>query len=374
MEGGEQPVTADFTRKLPKIELHAHLTGSITRECLREVWLQRKTDEPGFNLEDPLVAFAEVEKKGWDVSTFFPLFSTYIYGLVTSLPTLRHTTTSVLHSFHSDGVIYLELRTTPRTLSPSPNTTTIPKETYISTILSCIRDFNNGQLGADMKVRLILSVDRRNTAEEAMEVVSLALKFQHQGIVGVDLCGDPSKPCDVSIFHPAFTRAKAQGLGITLHFAEIPASAREEEMRLLLDFEPDRLGHVVCVPEEFRREILRREVAVELCLSCNVKAGLTRGGFAGHHFKDWKESGGRIVLCTDDVGIFTSPLSNEYLLAARFFHLSRYELLDLCRGAIDAIFDDEREKERLRRCFAFRKDQGVIADFRSDRATSKEGF
>ena len=136
-----------------------------------------------------------------------------------------------------------------------------------------------------------------------MEVVSLALKFQQQGVVGVDLCGDPSKPCDVSIFGPAFIRAKAHGLGITLHFAEIPRSASEKEMRSLLEFEPDRLGHVVCVPEGFRREILRREIAVELCLSCNVKAGLTRGGFAGHHFRDWRGSGGRVVLCVSGATI-----------------------------------------------------------------------
>jgi adenosine deaminase len=60
-------------------------------------------------------------------------------------------------------------------------------------------------------------------------------------------------------------------------------------MRSLLEFEPDRLGHVICVPEEFRGEILRREIAVELCLSCNVKAGLTRGGFAGASFGEWRE-------------------------------------------------------------------------------------
>ncbi len=51
---------------------------------------------------------------------------------------------------------------------------------------------------------------------------------------------------------------------------------------------------------------------------------------------------------TDDVGIFCSPLSNEYLLAAEHFGLSRREVVDLCGEAIEAVFGGEGEKERLR--------------------------
>lgn len=51
---------------------------------------------------------------------------------------------------------------------------------------------------------------------------------------------------------------------------------------------------------------------------------------------------------TDDIGVFCSLLSNEYLLAAQHFGLNRGDLLDMCRKAIDVIFGGEKEKERLR--------------------------
>lgn len=57
---------------------------------------------------------------------------------------------------------------------------------------------------------------------------------------------------------------------------------------------------------------------------------------------------------TDDVGIFCSPLSNEYLLAATHFGLRRREVVGLCEGAIEAVFGGEAEKERLR---------GLVAGF-----------
>lgn len=52
---------------------------------------------------------------------------------------------------------------------------------------------------------------------------------------------------------------------------------------------------------------------------------------------------------TDDVGFFCSPVSNEYLLAAEHFHLSRAEVIDLCRRGVDGIFGGDDEKERLRK-------------------------
>ena len=52
---------------------------------------------------------------------------------------------------------------------------------------------------------------------------------------------------------------------------------------------------------------------------------------------------------TDDVGVFGSPLSNEYALVAKHFGLGRSDICQLARGAIQVIFGSEEDKERLRR-------------------------
>lgn len=51
---------------------------------------------------------------------------------------------------------------------------------------------------------------------------------------------------------------------------------------------------------------------------------------------------------TDDVGIFGSPLSNEYRLIAKHFGLSETEIRTLARKGINVIFGGEEEKQRLR--------------------------
>lgn len=56
-----------------------------------------------------------------------------------------------------------------------------------------------------------------------------------------------------------------------------------------------------------------------------------------------------IITQTDDVGVFGSPLSNEYRLVAKHFGLSETDIRTLTRKGIDVIFGSEEEKERLRR-------------------------
>ena len=278
-------VDADFTKRLPKIELHAHLTGSITPQCLHEIWTQRTLSEPDLALEDPLAVLFKDKK--WNIKTFFLIFSQYIYELCSTPASILYSTNAVLQDFKDDGVVYLELRTTPR------SSANVSKDEYLGIILDCMKDFAER---AAMPTYLILSIDRRNIARQAMKTVDLAIKYRSRGVVGVDLCGDPSYG-DVSIFREAFVKAKSHGLKIALHFAEISREGLELELSTLLSYQPDRLGHVIHVPESIKQEIVRKGIGVELCISCNVQAQMTEGGIADHHFGFWKDSPCPIALC-----------------------------------------------------------------------------
>ena len=296
-------VNADFTKRLPKIELHAHLTGSITPQCLHEIWTQRKRSEPDLALEDPLKVLSKDQR--WNIVTFFPIFSQYIYELCSTPASILYSTNAVLQDFKDDGVVYLELRTTPR------SSASISKDDYVASILDCIRGFTDR---AAMPTYLILSIDRRNTAVQAMETVDLAIKYRSRGVVGVDLCGDPSKG-DVSTFREAFVKAKLHDLKIALHFAEISGQGLELELNTLLSYQPDRLGHVIHVSESIKQEIVRRDIGVELCVSCNVQAQMIEGGVGDHHFGSWKDSSCPIALCVSDSLLpVQSKLTHRYRL------------------------------------------------------------
>ncbi|KAK4186829.1 hypothetical protein QBC35DRAFT_253304 [Podospora australis] len=334
----------DF-KALPKIELHAHLSGSISRQCLHDVWV-KKHQAGETTLEDPLIQMP-LGKHDYDLETFFPLFSSYIYHLVNDPWSLRYTTLSVLADFVADGVVYLELRTTPRALPTH--------EEYVQAILDAIAEFEAQVPPPKLRTKLILSIDRRNPPATAFSVLSLCRKFYGHGVVGLDLCGDPASPTSLlHSFTPIFSAARSSlpNLGITLHFAEASCSGTDQELDLLLSWRPDRIGHVIHLSDKIRQRIkdCDKKIGLELCLSCNVHANMITGGFEGHHFGEWWKVPETIVtLGTDDVGVFGSPLSNEYALVAKHFGLTQQEICDLARKGIDIIFGGDEEKERLRK-------------------------
>ncbi|CAO3598492.1 unnamed protein product [Absidia cylindrospora] len=193
-----------------------------------------------------------------------------------------------MEEFAADGVRYLELRTTPRA-NPAKGMT---KESYIDTVLTTIAT----KSPATMVTKLIISIDRRNTLEEAQYTVDLALKSRDCDIpvVGVDLCGDVMKG-SFETLRPAFERARQQGqFPLTLHFNEVKENMHEAPE--LLSIYPDRLGHATLLDETSRAIIYERALPVEICMTSNVFSK-TVSSYEDHHVKELLEEGHPFILC-----------------------------------------------------------------------------
>ncbi|EAQ91178.1 hypothetical protein CHGG_03113 [Chaetomium globosum CBS 148.51] len=268
--------------------------------------------------------------------SFFPLFSSYIYNLVNNAATLRYTTLAVLRDFAADGVVYLELRTTPRAM-PAAGLT---EAGYVQTILDGIAEYERepprSENGVGLRTKLILSIDRRHAPTQAARVLALAKQFLGRGVVGIDLCGEPATPLDPEL-SPS-REAKPGQAGMTLHLPS-RVLASDAELDTLLGWRPDRIGHVICVSDRVRRgdygEAWDRVGAVPQL------GMLTRRS----HFVGVVEDTG------DGSGterVFESPLSNEYALVAQHFGLDRSQICALVRRGVDIIFGGEEEKKRLR--------------------------
>jgi len=354
------PVDEAFTHALPKVELHAHLSGSISRATLHAIWGKKKvtsTDSESA-LPDPAIALKPAGTFP-TILSFFQIFNDYIYNLVNDRESIAYATRSVVEGFKRDGVRYLELRTTPRHIPDAG----VSREEYVRIVLEAMTQYHEAQLAsgvndADLiEVHLILSIDRTMSAPEADEIVSIAAEHAQTSspsttqlepprVIAMDLCGNPTKG-DISIFTPSFLRAKTLGLNTTVHFAEVPASSTEAELTTLLSWSPDRLGHAINIPSHLKAIIKERKLGLELCLSCNVLAEMTQGGFKEHHFGEWWATECPVALSTDDVGVFESALSNEYLIAATAFGLGQVQLVALAKRASKAAFAGQGRMERL---------------------------
>ncbi|KAF6162925.1 hypothetical protein GIB67_021074 [Kingdonia uniflora] len=321
-----------------------------------------------------------------------------IHILTTDHATITRITKEVVEDFAYDNIVYVELRTTPK----KNDAIGMSKRSYMEAVIDGLRavdmvdvDFipsvmgpeifkrtfreNNGITRKKICVRLLLSIDRRETTAAAMETVSqglavryknedltylvvsdisggdeigwgevrLALEMKNLGVVGIDLSGNPAVG-EWSTFLPALEFAKEQGLPVTLHCGELPN--RKEEVQAMLAFSPQRIGHAICFEKEEWRKLKSSKILVEICLTSNIRTECV-ASINDHHFIDLYNSKHPLALCTDDSGVFSTSLSREFSLASTAFGLGKEELLKLGRSAIEYIFADEVLKKHLKEIF-----------------------
>ncbi|XP_010938623.1 N6-mAMP deaminase [Elaeis guineensis] len=353
----------EWCHEIPKIELHAHLNGSIRDSTLLE--LAKVLGEKG------VIVFEDVAhvitKNGRSLPECFKLFDLY-HILTTDHGTVSRITKEVVEDFAAENVVYLELRTTPKKNEAKGMT----KQSYMKAVIDGLRAVDtvdvalaNSDSSTDycleplpindtqgrirrnkIYIRLLLSIDRRETTASAMETVDLAMELKDAGVVGIDLSGNPVVG-EWQTFIPALKHAKQLGLPLTLHCAEIP---NQKEVQAMLDIHPERIGHACFIEEEEWRRIKSAKIPVEICLTSNVRTERLHS-IDDHHFVDLYNSKHPLALCTDDCGLFSTTLSNEYYLAASTFGLDKGQIFQLARSAIEFVFADNEVKEALRNIF-----------------------
>ncbi|KAK5983291.1 Adenosine deaminase [Trichostrongylus colubriformis] len=184
-----------------------------------------------------------------EVFKIFPL----IHSLTTSRQALTVATKDVIKEFRDDGVIYLELRSTPK------STSEMSKREYVETVIDGILQSSRD---SGIVVKLMLSVDRRQSIEESQETVDIAAADKSGVIVGIDLSGDPS--VDGRNFIPVLQQARAAGLKVSVHLAEVLSGLKEVDQFLV--FRPDRIGHgtYLHTDETFVEQVVSQRIPLGL--------------------------------------------------------------------------------------------------------------
>eukprot|EP00697_Spironema_sp_BW2_P005443 gnl/Spiro4/17597_TR9382_c0_g2_i1.p1 gnl/Spiro4/17597_TR9382_c0_g2~~gnl/Spiro4/17597_TR9382_c0_g2_i1.p1 ORF type:complete len:251 (+),score=52.24 gnl/Spiro4/17597_TR9382_c0_g2_i1:22-753(+) len=230
-------VDLPFCVQLPKIELHAHLTGSVRESTVEELYRARGTTPAAYSCFHP--------SRSLDES--FELFKA-IHAINDSLEVLHRLTAEVCEDFEQDGCVYLELRSTPKSIKSHS------KREYVETMTAAILS-RSPERQQRMPVKILLSIDRSRPLEDAVDTVALALAMSREPnslVVGVDLSGNPAQG-NIEALCEVLQRARP--LPLALHFAELPGA---EECRRLLDLNPDRIGHAVCMDEVTRARVRPR--------------------------------------------------------------------------------------------------------------------
>ncbi|EDX13671.1 adenosine deaminase-like protein [Drosophila simulans] len=321
-----------FLKGLPKVELHAHLNGSLGIKSLCDLGerLYGSSSEEFLKL---CARFSQFEK---NMDACFEKFA-FVHELTSTRDGLRFATELAVRDFAEDNVQYVELRTTPKANE------NYSRRDYLQTVIDAIKEAS--ETYPEITVKLLPSINRAEPVDVAEETVSLAVELAQAHpnlILGIDLSGNPGKG-RFSDFAPILAQARDTGLKLAIHCAEIENPSEVKEM---LQFGMSRCGHGTFLTPEDIEQLKQRNIAIECCLTSNIKSG-TVPSLEEHHLKRIMEADAPKVICTDDSGVFDTTLTKEFLIAAETFGLTRQQCIDLTLEAVHHSFASEQEQIQM---------------------------
>lgn len=326
-----------FIARLPKVELHLHLEGSIRPETLRELsqsrsslrkrvgrWIsgRRRQSYRYRNFRRFLVAFSLVT---------LLLEQPEDYALAT---------TRLLEWLAEQNVKYVEV-----TLSAG---VILWKKQSIEGVFEAVAAAGyEAQQRLGVRVNWIFDAVRQFGTDHARQVLKWAARFRSQGVVAFGIGGDEERG-PAELFRDIYREARDLGLHLTAHAGE---TAGPESIRKAVELlGAERIGHGLAAARDPQLiQLLRQlEIPLEVCPTSNVSTGVL-DRLEEHPLPRFLKAGLVVTLNSDDPAMFGTSLEREFVLAAKTFSLSRRQLISLCENAIRAAFLPKAEQAQLLR-------------------------
>ena len=326
----------DRIARMPKAELHLHLDGSVRPETALALAASRRIEAPRTlaGMRGALVAPMPCADQAELLRAFeLPIL------LMQDAEALERITFELVETKAVEGVRYLEIRW-------GPLLHTKRGLTLEDGIRAVVEGARRGAAATGAVVRLICTALRSHDPADNVRLAEAAATFRGEGLTGWDLAGPEAAFPDARLHARAFAAARAGGLRITLHAGEWGGAA---QVRAALAMEPERIAHGPGAIDDpaLVRELAERGVALDLCPTSNVQAGIV-ATVAAHPLARLHRAGVRVTLSTDDTTVSDLTLTEEYVRARERIGLTAAELWTIDRGALDVAFADESDLAPIR--------------------------
>ena len=306
-------------KKMPKVELHLHLDGSIRISTLeeyakREIKQEVIAPDKCLNLEDYLTKFS------------LPV------QFLQTKENIERACYELSEDLEEDGVIYAEVRFAPIKLTESG----LHLEEIVETVI-------HGFQKAKIRISLILCMMRNDTHDTNMKIVDLAEKFLGKGVVALDLAGD-ERGYPTSSFENIFSIIQKKKIPFTIHAGEINDI---DSLKAALHYGARRLGHGIHTIHypELINEIIENKILLEVCPTSNIQTNSVID-YYHHPIKRLYEKGCLLSISTDNRTVSNITLTEEYQKLIDTFHFTVEDFCNWNLNAINRSFLSERERQK----------------------------
>ena len=313
-------------RKMPKIELHCHLDGSLSKGFI-ERRLSRSVSRQELSVSDDCDSLAEYLEK----------FDLPIKCL-RDVKGLAESGYDVLETMSEENVIYAEIRFAPL-LSVTED---MDVKQVIQSLLSGLE---KGKQDFGVEYNVIVCAMRHHSLEQNYEMIKTASKFLGKGVCAADLAGAEAQ-YPMAEFMELFQKVKELGMPFTIHAGECGNPQNIEDALIA---GAGRIGHGIAMKGRVDiQEIVRNHgVGIELCPISNLQTKAVKSTDE-YPIREFLDAGLLVTINTDNRTVSNTSMTNELRFVQEVYGISDEEIQTMMKNAIEVSFAEEEVKEKLR--------------------------
>ena len=325
------PARAALIRRLPKVELHLHIEGTLEPELMFALANKHAVSLPYKSVEEVRAAY-----KFDDLQSFLDL---YYAGcdVLRDRDDFRALAAAYFMRAAADNVVHAELFFDPQTHTV--------RGVAMATILDGLHDaMAEAATKYGISSSLILCFLRHLPEADALATLEAALLYRDK-LIGVGLdSGEQNNP--PSKFVRVFEKARAAKLHVVAHAGEEGPAAYIREALTLLGAE--RIDHGVRCDEdqELVNELALSQVPLTVCPLSN-KALRVTPDLSTHNFAKLLRAGLAVTINSDDPAYFGGYITENYLQTAEALGLTAEELVIVAENGVRAAFIGPEQKDAL---------------------------
>ena len=329
----------NFIRRMPKVELHVHLEGSIQPETLLELARRNQVTLPATTVE--------ALRQWYTFTNFAHFIEIYltISSCICSAEDIELIAREFLRGQAAQNILHSEVTFTPYTHFSLNRQ--IPFADQLAA-LSRARDWAATEFG--IGVSWVFDIARNvRPVEHALAVADWVISSKDYGVVALGL-GGPENGHPPELFAEAFDRVLAAGMASVPHAGEVAGT--ESVWGALRTLKAQRIGHGVRCLEDpaLVAELRARQIPLEVCPTSNVCLGVAKS-IADHPLLRLLAEGLYVTINSDDPPMFNTTLTDEYLKIAEAFDFNRETIEQLVFNAVRASLLPEPARTEMEELF-----------------------
>lgn len=329
---------ATALERLPKVELHCHVEGTMRPQTVVDLAGKNGVALPS---QDPTALYHYTS-----LDTFLDVFWLVQSTLVDRGDWARLAHESIVDGA-AHGLVYRETFFTPaRHLDAGADLAEI--------VAGLAEGLAAAEAETGVRATLIADIDRAYGPDAGLELVEQVVDLRRRGAAGADRIigiGLDSTELDVdpTVFAPAFALAARWGLRRTSHQGEVTPPTTIAAGLDVLGCERIDHGLSLLDDPELTRRVAAERIPLTVCPNSNVRIANAVPRLADHPFPRLRDAGVLATLNTDDPALIDLDLGEEYRSVAEAFGYDFDTMVAIALDGVDATWLDDSDRRALRR-------------------------